>query len=150
NFREDLMATETIVRGGGWLIEDAPADGAFTRERLSDEQRLILQTAEAFVDGEVVPRLEQLETKDWALARTFVRRAGELGMLATDVPEQYGGLDLDKVSSVVVGEAVGRCASPAKSFGAHSGRSLPAIFWLRHEVRENGDHPVLVGGGGRG
>ena len=70
------MATETLIRGGSWLIEDAPADGVFTRERLNDEQRMIGRTAEEFVDKEVLPMLDRLEEKDWGLARKLGERSG--------------------------------------------------------------------------
>src|SRR5258708_12064177 len=105
------MATETFTRGGSWLIEDAPPDGAFTRERLNDEQRMIGRTAEEFIDKEVLPALDQLEQKDWALARRLGARCAELGLLATDVPQAYGGLALDRVSSVALVEAGPRRAS---------------------------------------
>jgi alkylation response protein AidB-like acyl-CoA dehydrogenase len=141
------MATDTIiVRGGGWLIEDAAAADAFTRERLNDEQQLIGRTAEQFIDHEVVPKLDQLEAKDWALARTLVKGAAELGLLATDVPEAYGGLDLDKVSSVVVGESVGRCASMATTFGAQTGLAITPIFCFGTEDQKARYLPRLVSG----
>src|SRR5262245_64749186 len=140
------MATDTMVRGGGWLIEDAPGDGVFTREQLNDEQRPILQTSESFVDGDVTPKLDQLESKDWALARTLVQRAAELGLLATDVPERLGGLELDKVSSVVVGEAVGRCASFATTFGAQTGLAITPIFCFGTEDQKQRYLPRLVSG----
>src|SRR5262245_45706339 len=69
------------ARGGSWLIDEAT--DVFTREQLNDEQQLILRTAEAFIDNDVIPKLDQLEAKDWALARTLVQRAAELGLLAT-------------------------------------------------------------------
>ena len=68
-------------------MADATPDSIFTRERFDAEQRLIGQTAQAFVDGEVLPVLDRLEQKDWALSRRLVERSGELGLLATDVPE---------------------------------------------------------------
>ena len=67
-----LNAELRTVKGGSWLVEETPPDGVFTRERLSDEQRMIGQTAEEFVDKEVLPALDRLEQKDWALARTLV------------------------------------------------------------------------------
>src|SRR5688572_15411289 len=103
-----MPTTVSAPKGGSWLIEDAPAERAFTRERLNDEQRMVLQTAQEFIDKEVAPAVDQLEAKDWGLARSLVQRGAGLGLLATDVPEEFGGLDLDKVSSVAVGEAVGR------------------------------------------
>ena len=78
-----------------------------TPERLSDEHRLIGQAADEFIDNEVVPVLDRLEAKDWALARALMKRCGELGLLGTDVPEAFGGVELDKAASVLVGEAVG-------------------------------------------
>jgi alkylation response protein AidB-like acyl-CoA dehydrogenase len=137
-------ATVPAAKGGSWLIEEAPEDGAFTRERLNDEQRMIGQTAEEFVDKEVLPVLDQLEQKDWKLARELGRRSGELGLLATDVPEAYGGLDLDKVSSVVVGEAVGRSASFATTFGAQTGLAITPILCFGTEEQKQKYLPRLV------
>src|SRR6187397_149259 len=122
------MPTDTLVRGGAWLIEETRDDGIFTRERLNEEQRLIGRTAEEFIDKDVTPKIDELESKDWGLARALVGQAAELGLLATDVPDEYGGLDLDKVSSVVVGEAVGRCASLATTFGAQTGLAITPIL----------------------
>ena len=140
-----MLNTEVrTMKGGAWLIEDAPADGVFTRERLNDEQRMIGRTAEEFVDKEVLPVLDQLEQKDWALARKLGQRCGELGLLATDVPEAYGGLDLDKVSSVVVGEAVGRSASFATTFGAQTGLAITPILCFGTEEQKQKYLPRLV------
>jgi alkylation response protein AidB-like acyl-CoA dehydrogenase len=141
-----MTPTVTSARGGRWLIEDAPADGILTRERLTDEQRLIGQTAEAFVDHEVLPKLDQLESKDWGLARAMVKGAAELGLLATDVPEAYGGLDLDKAASVVVGEAVGRCASFATTFGAQTGLAITPILCFGTDDQKERYLPRLVSG----
>ncbi|HEX6464534.1 MAG TPA: acyl-CoA dehydrogenase family protein, partial [Vicinamibacterales bacterium] len=104
------------------------------------------QTAEEFVDGEVLPVLDRLEQKDWTLARTLVKRAGDLGLLATDVPEAYGGIDVDKVSSVIVGEAVGRCASFATTFGAQTGLSITPILCFGTEEQKQRYLPRLVSG----
>src|SRR3954471_19854556 len=140
------METETLTRGGSWLIDEASATTVFTRERLTDEQKMIGRTAEDFVDKEVIPKIDQLEAKDWALARTLVRGAAELGLLATDVPERYDGLDLDKVSSIVVGEAVGRCASFATTFGAQTGLAITPIFCFGTDDQKQRYLPRLVSG----
>src|SRR5262249_8455161 len=104
------------------------------------------QTAEQFIDHEVLPKLEQLEAKDWALARALVKEAAELGLLATDVPESYGGLDLDKASSVVVGEAVGRCASLAATFGAQTGLTITPILCFGTDDQKQRYLPRLIAG----
>jgi alkylation response protein AidB-like acyl-CoA dehydrogenase len=141
-----MSVSMATARGGSWLIEEAAADSVFTREQLNDEQRMIGRTAEEFVDKEVAPEIDRLEQKDWALARQFVLRAGELGLLATDVPDAYGGLDLDKVSSIVVGEAVGRSASLATTFGAQTGLSITPILGFGTEEQKQKYLPRLVSG----
>src|SRR3954470_9651900 len=105
------MTVMTGIRGGAGLIEDAPDGSILTRETLNEEHRLIAQTADEFVTSEVLPAIPRLEEKDWALARDLLHRAADLGLLGTDVPEKFGGVGLDKVSSVLVGESVGRSAS---------------------------------------
>ena len=141
-----MTTTATIAKGGAWLIEDAPADGILTRERLTEEQRLIGATADEFLEKEVAPAIDQLETKDWNKARELVRQCGELGLLATDVPEQYGGLALDKVSSVVVGESVGRVASFATTFGAQTGLAITPLVCFGTEEQKQKYLPRLASG----
>src|SRR5678816_418221 len=99
-----MAVAEHVRKGGSWILEDAEPGSIFTPEKLSEEHRLMAQTVEEFVDTEVIPNIDRLETKDWKLARELVRRAGELGLLGISVPEQYGGLDLDKASALVVSE----------------------------------------------
>ena len=130
------MTTLTTARGGNWLIEDTPADSVFTPESLSEEHRLIAQTAEEFVTNEVLPALDRLEQKDWTLARQLVRRAGELGLLGADVAESLGGVGLDKVASIIVGEAVGRSASFATTFGAQTGLAITPLVCFGNEVQK--------------
>jgi alkylation response protein AidB-like acyl-CoA dehydrogenase len=140
------MTTSTTTRGGAWLIEDADADTMLTRERLSEEHRLIGQTADEFIDNEVLPVLGQLEQKDWPLARTLIRRCGELGLLGTDVPEALGGVELDKAASLVVGESVGRCASFATTFGAQTGLAVTPLLCFGSEDQKRRYVPRLVSG----
>src|SRR5688500_18643116 len=94
--------TEQMIKGGAWLIEDTDPATVMTPEKITDEQRMIGQTAAEFVDNEVLPVLDQLETKDWVLSRKLVAKAGSLGLLGSNVPESYGGVDLDKVGTLVL------------------------------------------------
>jgi alkylation response protein AidB-like acyl-CoA dehydrogenase len=135
---------EKTLKGGSWLLEESTE--AFTPERLTEEHRLIGQTAEEFVTNEVYPVLERLEQKEWTLARALVKRCGELGLLATDVAEEYGGVALDKVSSVVVGEAIGRSASFAATFGAQTGLAITPIMCFGTEAQKRKYLPALVTG----
>ena len=141
-----MTTTTTTVRGGSWLIEDTAADAIFTPEKLSDEHRLIGQTADEFMTKEVLPSIERLEQKDWTLARQLVRRAGELGLLGTDVPEALGGVGLDKGSSIVVGEAAGRAASFATTFGAQTGLAITPLLCFGTDAQKAQYLPGLVSG----
>ena len=141
------MNTVSAVRkGGSWLLEDEGPSGIFTPEKLSDEHRLIAQTTDEFVDNEVLPNLDALETKDWALARRLIRRCGEIGLLGTSVPEQYGGLDLDKVSSLIVAERLARSASFATAFGGQANLCILSIVLFGTEAQKQAYLPALVAG----
>ena len=119
-----LESTAARIRGGAWLLEETAPGSVFTPERLSDEHRLMERTAAEFVDNEIAPNHDRLEAKDWDLARRLVARAGELGLLGTDVPEAWGGLALDKASTVVVGARIGHGGSFGSTFGAHTGLAV--------------------------
>ena len=117
-------------KGGSWLLEDTPAADVFTPEKKSDEHRLMAQTTDEFIANEVLPNLEKLEAKDWQLARLLIRRCGELGLLGINVAEEYGGLDLDKVSSLIVAEHIARSASFATTYGGHANLCvLPIVLF---------------------
>ncbi len=141
------MAVGTMTsKGGAWLIEETDDQSIFTREKLSEEQRLIGRTADEFITNEVLPVLDRLEQKDWGLARQLVRRAGELGLLGTDIPEALGGVELDKVSAIVVGEAMGRSASFATTFGAQTGLAITPLLCFGTEDQKTKYVPPLVNG----
>ena len=141
-----MDTVSAIRKGGWWLLEDEGPSGVFTPEQLSDEQRLIAQTTDEFIDTEVLPNLDKLETKDWALARTLIRRCGELGLLGTNVPEQYGGLDLDKVSSLIVAERMARSASFATTYGGQANLCILPIVLFGTEAQKQKYLPRLVAG----
>ena len=99
------MAERKIFTGGEFLITDAAPEDVFTPEDFTDEHKMIYETAKDFVTKEVEPNIDRLEEKDHDLVLNILAKAGELGLLSTDIPEEYGGLGLDKVSTTVVTEA---------------------------------------------
>jgi alkylation response protein AidB-like acyl-CoA dehydrogenase len=125
-----------LRRGGDWLTEETDAANVFTPEKISDEHRMIRQTAEEFARNEVIPALADLENKDWALARKLVQRGGELGLIGVDTPEEYGGVGLDKAASVVVGGALGQCASFSTTFGAQTGLTIIPLLCYGTEAQK--------------
>jgi alkylation response protein AidB-like acyl-CoA dehydrogenase len=134
-----------IRKGGAWILEDA-TDDIFTPEQLSDEHRMIARTASDFIHQEVLPQLDRLEAKDWALSRQLVQRCGELGLLGTDAPESYGGVELDKVSSVIVAENIASCASFGTTFGAMTGLSIMPLLGWGTEAQKKKYLPGLISG----
>jgi alkylation response protein AidB-like acyl-CoA dehydrogenase len=136
--------TSTAVKGGAWLIEDTHE--IFTPERLSDDHRMIAQTAHEFMTNEVMPAIDRLEQKDWALARALVEKGGALGLIGTDVPEELGGVALDKAASIIVGEAVGRSASFATTFGAQTGLSIIPLLCFGTDAQKAQYLPRLASG----
>src|SRR5207237_5961262 len=113
-----------VLRGGEWLLTATAPDTVWTPERVTEEQRLIALTTEEFVVNEVVPQLDRLEQKDWTVARQLLLRSGELGLLSVDVPEQYGGMQLDKMTSMIVSEHLARAASFGATFGGQTNLTI--------------------------
>ena len=138
--------TMTARRGGAWLLDDVPPAESFTPERMTDEQRLIDQTTREFVVNEVAAQNDQLETKDWDLARRLLRRCGELGILGTEVPEQYGGLPLDKVSAAIITGRVGQSGSFSTTFGAQTGLAILPLLMFGTADQKRRYLPRLVTG----
>ena len=132
--------------GCGWLTHDTTPDAILTPERLGDEHRLIAQTAAEFVANEVVPAVPRLEQKDWAVARQLIERAGALGLLGTDVPEALGGVGLDKLAAIVVGEAIGANAAFATTFGAQTGLAIIPLLCFGTASQQQKYLPRLVTG----
>ncbi len=119
-----------IARGGAWLTETTEPADVFTPEKISEEHRMIGRTTEQFVKNEVLPNLDQLEQKDWALARRLLKAAAELGLIGIDIPETYGGTQMDKTATIVMNEKMAMSASFAASFGADSNLSvLPLLLF---------------------
>jgi alkylation response protein AidB-like acyl-CoA dehydrogenase len=144
------MATATeqasVARGGAWLIEPTEPSNVMTPEQLSDEHRLIAQTAAEFVDNEVAPNQERLEQKDWALSRELVAKCGSLGLLGTNVPEEYGGVDLDKIATLVVSEQISRSSSFGATFGAQANLTILPISMFGTDAQKRKYLPGLVSG----
>jgi len=126
----------TLSPGGGFLLEPTGSVKVFTPEMLSDEQRMMKETADDFVNGEVMPRVADIEAKKPGLMRELLQKAGGVGLLGHDVPEQYGGLGGDKTSSSLITEAASRQGSYAVSFGAHVGiGTMPLVLFGTPEQR---------------
>ncbi|OPX03507.1 acyl-CoA dehydrogenase family protein [Geobacillus proteiniphilus] len=128
---------EEAIKGGSFLIEDIPAERVFTPEDFTDEHHMIAKTTEEYVNNEVLPQLEHLENHEFDRSVKLLRKAGELGLLSADIPEEYGGLGLDKVSSAIIAEKMAPAGGFAISHGAHVGiGSLPIVLFGTEEQKQ--------------
>ncbi|MEW4290325.1 acyl-CoA dehydrogenase family protein [Rossellomorea marisflavi] len=138
--------TDKLIKGGSFLIEDVTYEQVFTPEDYSDEHKMIAKTTEDYVLNEVVPVIENLENHEFDHSVRLLKEAGELGLLGADVPEEYGGLGLDKVSSALIAERMSRAGGFSISHGAHVGiGSLPIVLFGNEEQKTKYLPPLSTG-----
>lgn len=138
--------TEQTIKGGAWLLDETDPASIMTPEKLTDEHKLIVQTAAEFVDNEVLPLAERLEQKDWPLNRELLKKCGALGLLGPNVPEEYGGVDLDKISALVISEQLSRYASFGATLGAQANLTITPLLMFGSEAQKRKYIPKLVSG----
>jgi alkylation response protein AidB-like acyl-CoA dehydrogenase len=128
---------EKMIKGGSFLLDDISYDRILTPEDFNEEQLMIAKTAEDFIEKEVLPQLEHLENHEFDRTVKLLKQAGDLGLLAADVPEEYEGLGLDKVTSSLVTEKMAKAGGFSLSYGAHVGiGSLPIVLFGNEEQKK--------------
>ncbi|PAD46737.1 acyl-CoA dehydrogenase family protein [Bacillus sp. FSL K6-0047] len=128
--------TEKLFKGGGFLLEDMEPAHIFTLEDLTEEQQMIARTTKDFVEKEVLPYVDEIEQHQFQHTTRLLKKAGELGLLGADVPEEYGGLGLDKISSTLISEEFSKAGAFGLSHGAHVGiGTLPIVFFGTNEQK---------------
>src|SRR5260370_14005853 len=132
-----VIKQKEIERGGIFLIEERTPAEIVTPEDFNEEHRMIAETTRQFMDAEVLPRISELEAKDWKLARELVKKAADLGLNGAAIPEEYGGLALDQTSGALIAENIGRSASFATTLGAQSGIGLlPTVYFCTEAAQQ--------------
>ncbi|MBC7795942.1 MAG: acyl-CoA dehydrogenase family protein, partial [Pyrinomonadaceae bacterium] len=142
----DARMEKEVIKGGSFLIENRTASEVFTPEDFTEEQRMIGETTRQFIDNEVMPNITQMEQHDWELARKLVHDAGELGLLGANVPEEFGGLNLDQMSGVVVAENMGRASGFGVTFGSQTSIGLLPILYFGSQHLKEKYIPQIVSG----
>ena len=133
----DITTPVVAARGGSFLIEDRTPEEIFTVEDLSDEQRMIAETTADFMEKEMVPRIPEILALKYEVTRELMKKAGDLGLLGIEIPEEYGGLGLDKVSGCLASEKSARDGSFAVSFMGHTGiGTLPIVYFGTEEQKK--------------
>jgi butyryl-CoA dehydrogenase len=129
------MATTTVVpktkiSGGSFLLETRQPNEIFTPEDFTEQHQLIGQTAEEFAVKEILPNVEKMEHKDFSITRDLLKKAGELGLSSAEIPEAYGGLEMDKVTAAVIADHIAKYAGFATTWGGHTGiGTLPLVYF---------------------
>jgi alkylation response protein AidB-like acyl-CoA dehydrogenase len=144
------MATTAIpstkISGGSFLLEERRPEEVFTPEDFTEQHQLIGQTAEEFAVNEILPNAEKIEHKDFSISRALVKKAGELGLSAVEIPEAYGGLEMDKVTAAVIADHIAKYAGFATTWGAHSGIGLLPLVYFGTEEQKKKYLPRLAAG----
>ena len=145
------MATVTatpakMLPGGSFLIEERNLNEIFTPEDFSEQHQLIAQTAEEFAVNEIVPNIEKLEQKEFSINRALLRKAGELGLSGVDVPEEYGGTQMDKVTSAIIADRIAKYGGFSTTWGAHTCIGTLPIVYFGTEAQKRKYLPGLASG----
>ena len=145
------MATLTAVprskiSGGSFLLEERQTVDVFTPEDFSEQQQMIGQTAEEFATNEILPQAEKIEHKDFSVSRDLLKKAGDLGLGGVEVPEAYGGLDMDKVTAAIIADHIAKYAGFATTWGAHTGIGMLPLVYFGTEEQKKKYLPRLAAG----
>jgi len=135
------MATTAVpkvkISGGSFLLETRQPDEVFTPEDFTEQHQMIGQTAEEFAVNEIVPHVDKIEHKDFSVTRDLLRKAGELGLSSVEIPEAYGGLEMDKVTAAVIADHIAKYAGFATTWGGHTGiGTLPLVYFGTEEQKK--------------
>jgi len=141
-----MSETKTLKVGGSFLLEQTNPADIFTPEDFSQEQKMIAKTTRDFVEGEVAPKREAIEELNYELTVDLLRQAGDLGLLAADIPEEYDGLGLDKISSTLITENFAKGGSFGLSHGAHVGIGTLPIVLFGNDDQKKRYLPALATG----
>jgi alkylation response protein AidB-like acyl-CoA dehydrogenase len=145
------MATTTSapgvsISGGSFLLDTRTPEEVFTPEDFSEQHVLIGQTAEEFAQKEVVPNIEKMEHKDFSVTRDLLKKAGELGLSGVEIPEIYGGMELDKVSAAVIADHIAKYAGFATTWGGHTGIGTLPLVYFGNDAQKQKYLPKLAAG----
>ena len=137
---------KTKISGGSFLLEQRSPDEVFTPEDFTEQHQLIGQTTEEFAVNEIVPNIEKMEHKDFSVTRELLKKAGELGLSSVEIPEAYGGLEMDKVTAAVIADHIAKYAGFATTWGGHTGIGTLPIVYFGTEEQKNKYLPRLATG----
>jgi len=138
--------TKTLLKGGEWLINESTAADTFTREDFDEEQLMIRDMCNQFLDAEIYPNLDRIDDLEPGLMKSLLTKAGEQGLLSTSFPEEFGGLGKDFVTSTIVNEYLGAGHSFSVAIAAHTGIGTLPILYFGTDAQKEKYIPKLITG----
>ncbi|MDD8017491.1 MAG: acyl-CoA dehydrogenase family protein [Bacteroidota bacterium] len=130
-------SSSTYMKGGSFLLQETDATEIFTPEDFNEQHHMIAQTTDDFIEKEILPHIHEIDEQQEGLSVSLMKKVGKIGLLSIDVPEEYGGMGLDKTSSMLVAEHVGKSGSWAVTFSAHTGiGTLPIVYFGTEEQKK--------------
>src|SRR6266849_8750493 len=134
------------IPGGSFLITDPATADCFFPEDFTDEHKQIAETTANFAVNEIMPASDKIEAKDFSVTRRLLKEAADLGLTAVDIPEEYGGLEMDKASSGIVAENIAKQASFSVAFSAHTGIGTLPLVWYGTAEQKKKYLPKIASG----
>lgn len=145
-----MSTTNNAIRGGEFLIRETAAQDVFIPEEWNEEQLMIKQMTMEFVEKRIIPNIEAIDNQEEGLVPKLMEESGELGLLGSSVPEDYGGMGLDFKSTMLITEAIGGAHAFSVSFSAHTGIGTLPILYYGNEAQKEKWIPGLASGALKG
>ena len=139
-------ATKNVLKGGEWLTKESSASATFIPEEFGEEQLMIKEMCNQFLDAEIYPNLDRIDALEPGLMKSLVTKAGEQGLLATSFPEEYGGLGKDFVTATIINEYLGAGYSFSVAIAAHTGIGTLPILYFGTPAQKEKYIPKLISG----
>ncbi|GAB4195518.1 MAG: acyl-CoA dehydrogenase family protein [Thermoflexibacter sp.] len=130
-------AVREALKGGEFLIKETEAQDIFIPEEFTEEQRAMAEACKQFIDKEVTPHVQRMDSMEEGFMRSVMQKAGELGLLGVSIPEEYGGLGMSFNTSMLIADIVGEGGSFSTAYGAHTGiGTLPILYYGTEEQKQ--------------
>ncbi len=143
---QDIIEQQDVIKGGEYIIRETRPEEIFIPEEMDEEQQMIRETCDDFVYNDIHTNIEKIEKQEDNIAVTMLQKAGELGLLSSHIPEEYGGMNLDTNTNTLICEALGKTGSFSVSFAAHTGIGMLPILYFGTEAQKQHYLPRLCSG----
>jgi len=143
---EETIIQSTVIKGGEFVIKESKATDTFIPEELNEDQLMIKETIQDFLDTRIEPNYAKIEKQENNIAKQFLQETGDLGILGAHIPEAYGGMLLSTNTNTAIAEMIGKAGSFSVTYAAHTGIGMLPILYYGTEMQKQKYLPGLVSG----